>query len=149
MTRKRRRLYFVLLGMLAFGTAVALVLTAMDDSLVYFHSPTDLQTKEIAPDRRLRIGGLVEEGSIARQGEVINFKVTDLAHSVPVVYTGILPDLFREGQGVVAEGKMGGDGVFRAAEVLAKHDENYMPKEVIDALKDSGQWAGEGGKTGQ
>lgn len=140
MKRKTRRLYFVGLGLLALGAATALVLTAFNDKLVYFYSPTELQEKTVAPDQRLRIGGLVEEGSVQRQGQNVRFNVTDLAHTVPVAYTGLLPDLFREGQGVVAEGRMGPDGVFQASEVLAKHDENYMPPEVKDALEASGQW---------
>ncbi|HXP97099.1 MAG TPA: cytochrome c maturation protein CcmE [Telmatospirillum sp.] len=146
MTRKQRRLYFVFLGMLALGAAAALVLTAMNDTLVYFYTPSDLRTKHVSPDRRLRIGGLVEPGSVARQGDAVRFVVTDLTATLPVTYRGVLPDLFREGQGVVAEGKMDGEGLFHASEVLAKHDENYMPKEVADALKKSGQWQDEGKK---
>ena len=140
MTRKQRRLYFVLLGMLALGAAVALVLTAISDSLVYFYSPTDIASQRIPEGRRMRIGGLVEEGSVKKDGKMVNFKVTDITNTLPVVYAGILPDLFREGQGVVVEGRMEKDGQFHASEVLAKHDEKYMPKEVADALKKSGQW---------
>jgi len=140
-TRKKRRLYFVLLGMLALGGATALVLTAFNDNMVYFYSPTELKARnDITPERRLRIGGLVEEGSIVKSGETVNFRVTDTAEAVAVTYVGLLPDLFREGQGVVAEGRLGNDGVFQAQEVLAKHDENYMPKEVQDALKEQGYW---------
>ncbi|MBF0306592.1 MAG: cytochrome c maturation protein CcmE [Alphaproteobacteria bacterium] len=139
MTRKQRRLNFVLLGMLALGAATALVLTAFNDSLVYFYSPSDLKERQIGPERRLRLGGLVEEGSVKRDGQTIRFVVTDTAATVAVVYNGQLPDLFREGQGVVAEGRLD-NGVFQAAEVLAKHDENYMPKEVADALKKQGHW---------
>ncbi|PKU24517.1 cytochrome c maturation protein CcmE [Telmatospirillum siberiense] len=146
MTRKQRRLYFVLLGMVALGGAAALVLTAMNDTLVYFYTPADLQTKHVSPDRRLRIGGLVEQGSIQHQGDVVHFVVTDLTATLPVVYRGVLPDLFREGQGVVTEGKLDGQGLFHASEVLAKHDENYMPKEVAEAIKKSGQWQEEGKK---
>jgi cytochrome c-type biogenesis protein CcmE len=146
MTRKQRRLYFVLLGMLALGGAAALVLTAMNDTLVYFYTPSDLQTKHVSPDRRLRIGGLVETGSVVHQGENVHFVVTDLTATLPVTYRGVLPDLFREGQGVVTEGKLDGQGLFHASEVLAKHDENYMPKEVADAIKKSGQWQEEGKK---
>lgn len=146
MTRKQRRMYFVFLGMLALGAAAALVLTAMNDTLVYFYTPSDLRTKQVSPDRRLRIGGLVEQGSVAHQGDVVRFTVTDLTATLPVTYRGVLPDLFREGQGVVAEGKMDAQGLFHASEVLAKHDENYMPKEVADALKKSGQWQEEGKK---
>ncbi len=144
--RKKRRLYIVCLGLLCLGVATALVLTAFEDSIVFFYSPTDIAEKGLAPDRYVRIGGLVEEGSVQRQaGNRIDFVVTDLTHRVPVTYSGILPDLFREGQGVVAEGKLGGDQVFVADEILAKHDENYMPKEVADALQKSGQWRPESG----
>jgi len=126
--------------MLALGGAVALVLLALEDTMVYFYSPTDLHAKHVPPGRRLRIGGLVEEGSVMKGGSIVTFRVTDTASVVPVTYTGILPDLFREGQGVVAEGKLEADGVFHATEILAKHDEKYMPKEVADAIKTSGQW---------
>lgn len=139
MTRKQRRLYFVLLGMAALGAAVALVLTAISDSLVYFYSPTDIVSQRIPEGRRMRIGGLVEDGSVKKDGKTVTFRVTDITNVLPVTYTGMLPDLFREGQGVVVEGRMD-KGTFVAAEVLAKHDENYMPKEVADALKKSGQW---------
>jgi cytochrome c-type biogenesis protein CcmE len=139
---KRRRLYFVVAGMLLLGVAAALVLYAMNDTLVFFYSPSELAAKQIPAGRTLRVGGLVETGSVARDadGATIHFRVTDTAQAVPVTYKGILPDLFREGQGVVAEGTMGPDGVFVASEVLAKHDENYMPKEVVEALKKSGRW---------
>ncbi|ARJ66720.1 cytochrome c biogenesis protein CcmE [Magnetospirillum sp. ME-1] len=140
MTRKQRRLYFVLLGMAALGGAVALVLTAISDSLVYFYSPTDIVSQRIPEGRRMRIGGLVENDSVVKDGKTISFKVTDVTNAIAVVYTGVLPDLFREGQGVVVEGRMEKGGHFQATEVLAKHDENYMPKEVADALKKSGQW---------
>jgi cytochrome c-type biogenesis protein CcmE len=142
MTRKRRRLYLVLAGMASLGGAVALVLSAFNDNLVFFHSPTDLKTKSVPFERQLRIGGLVEEHSVAREanGRTIDFRVTDGNNTVSVIYTGTLPDLFREGQGVVAEGKLGRDGVFQANNVLAKHDEKYMPPEVADALKRSGHW---------
>jgi cytochrome c-type biogenesis protein CcmE len=144
MTRKRRRLYVVLLGMLILGVATALVLTAFEDSIVFFHSPTDIATKDLPKDRRFRVGGVVVSDSIKRDtdGVTIRFGLTDLANTVTVTYRGVLPDLFREGQGAVVEGKLGADGVFRADEVLAKHDETYMPKEVADALKKSGQWKG-------
>jgi len=140
MTRKQRRLYFVLLGLLALGAAATLVLTAISDSLVYFYTPSDLVAKPQPEGRRMRIGGLVQDHSVIRDGKSVTFVVTDLTQSLPVTYAGILPDLFREGQGVVVEGKMGPDGRFQAAEVLAKHDEKYMPKDVADALKKSGQW---------
>ncbi len=140
MTRKQRRLYFVLLGMLAIGGATALVLTALGDTMVYFYTPSEMTGKQIGPERRVRIGGLVEKGSVAKVQETTTFTITDLTATLPVTYTGVLPDLFREGQGVVAEGRIGRDGVFHASEVLAKHDEKYMPKEVADQLKKSGRW---------
>ncbi len=142
MTRKKRRLYFVALGMLALGGATALVLTALEDTMVYFYSPSDVVAQHVQPDRRFRLGGLVEQGSVQKEGDTVRFVVTDMQQTVPVSYQGILPDLFREGQGVVAEGKLDTQGNFVAAEVLAKHDENYMPKEVADSLKQSGQWQG-------
>ena len=140
MTRKQRRLYFVLLAMLALGGATALVLTALGDTLVYFYTPSEMAGKQIGPDRRVRIGGLVEKDSVAKDHETTHFVITDLTATLPATYTGVLPDLFREGQGVVAEGRLGKDGVFHASEVLAKHDEKYMPKEVADQLKKSGRW---------
>jgi cytochrome c-type biogenesis protein CcmE len=151
MTRKRRRLYLVLAGMTALGGAVALVLSAFNDNLVFFYSPTDLKTKSVPFERQLRIGGLVEEHSVTREanGQTIDFRVTDGNNTVSVVYTGSLPDLFREGQGVVAEGTLRRDGIFQASNVLAKHDENYMPPEVAEALKRSGHWQeGAGRPTG-
>jgi cytochrome c-type biogenesis protein CcmE len=141
MTRKRRRLIGVLAGLGMLGIATALVLTAFSDNLVFFYSPTDLKTKHVAEGRRLRIGGLVENASFNREadGKTFEFRVTDGENSVPVTYTGVLPDLFREGQGVVIEGMLK-DGSVRADEVLAKHDERYMPPEVVEALKKSGHW---------
>jgi cytochrome c-type biogenesis protein CcmE len=147
MTRKRLRLYAVLAGLGALGLAAALVLSAFNDNLVFFYSPTDLKTKAAPFDRQLRIGGLVEEHSVERtdDGKTTLFTVTDGKNAVPVTYTGSLPDLFREGQGVVAEGVLRRDGSFKASSVLAKHDEKYMPPEVADALKRSGHWQeGEG-----
>ena len=138
MTRKKRRLYMLLLALLGLGTATALTLTAFQDNLVFFFSPSDLQTKVAeVKDRSFRLGGLVEEGTVKRlpDGVSVEFRVTDGVAGVPVAYRGQLPDLFREGQGVVAEGKLRPDGTFMAREVLAKHDENYMPPEVTDALK--------------
>jgi cytochrome c-type biogenesis protein CcmE len=145
-TRKRRRLYFVFLGMLALGGATALVLTALSDTLVYFYTPADIEAKHVGVDRRLRIGGLVQEGSVERSGDTVHFIITDLTATLPVTYQGVLPDLFREGQGVVAEGRLDGQGLFHASEVLAKHDEKYMPKDVADALKKSGRWQEQAGK---
>jgi cytochrome c-type biogenesis protein CcmE len=120
-----------------------LVLNAFQDSLVFFFSPSDLAAKEIGPDRRFRLGGLVEPGSVQRRsGSVtVAFRITDGSTTVPVTYSGVLPDLFREGQGIVAEGHLR-NGVFEAKSVLAKHDETYMPPEVADALKRAGHWQG-------
>jgi cytochrome c-type biogenesis protein CcmE len=138
MTRKRRRLYFVLLGLLGLGAGAALVLTAFQDNIVFFFSPTDVVSKPVC-EQRCRIGGLVAAGSVQKDGQNVSFAITDTAETVNVKYVGILPDLFREGQGVVAEGRMT-NGVFMASDVLAKHDENYMPPEVAEALKKSGHW---------
>jgi cytochrome c-type biogenesis protein CcmE len=141
MTRKQRRFAMIAGGVSVLGAAVLLVLFAMKDSIVFFNSPTDLTEKHIAPGTRIRLGGLVEPGSVVRGDNlVVRFEVTDGNRAVGVTYQGILPDLFREGQGIVAEGALDGAGVFRADNVLAKHDENYMPKEVADALKKQGHW---------
>lgn len=141
-TRKKRRLYAVLAGLTMLGVAAALVLTAFQDSIVFFYSPSDLSTKEVRPGQTLRLGGLVEEGSVtkAADGVTTEFVITDLSKTVPVRYGGLLPDLFREGQGVVTQGTLGPNGIFLASEVLAKHDEAYMPAEVADGLKRAGQW---------
>jgi len=121
---------------------------ALEDSIVFFYSPSDVAEKRIKPGQRIRLGGLVEEGSVKRgEKTTVQFTVTDTAKTISVMYTGVLPDLFREGQGVVTEGKLGSDGVFIADSVLAKHDENYMPPEVAEALKKQGVWQGEGTKT--
>ncbi len=143
MKRKHKRLSFVVLGLLALGAAAALVLTAFEDNIVFFFSPTEIAQKDVRPDQRLRVGGLVEAGSITKVdgGAITNFVVTDLTSKLTISYRGILPDLFREGQGIVAEGYYR-NGVFTATEVLAKHDETYMPKEVADALQKSGKWKG-------
>ncbi len=145
MRRKTRRLWIVVLCGLGLGTATALTLTAFQDSLVFFFSPSDLAERPIPPDRNFRVGGLVEAGSVTRstnaEGKLeTTFSVTDGARSLRVSYTGILPDLFREGQGVVAEGRLRPDGTFVASSVLARHDETYMPPEVADALKRAGHW---------
>jgi cytochrome c-type biogenesis protein CcmE len=139
MTRKKRRLYMVSLAALGLGTAAALALAAFEENIVFFHSPSDLQEKSVG-DRTFRLGGLVEAGSVRRlpDGLTLEFRVTDTANAVPVTYVGIVPDLFREGQGVIAEGKLRPDGTFVASEVLAKHDENYMPPEVDDAIRRAG-----------
>src|SRR6266571_8253223 len=141
MTRRQRRFSLIgaALGVLAF--AVALVLSALNESIIFFNSPAELVEKQIKPGTRMRIGGLVKEGSISRgEGLAVHFEVTDGKRSVPVAYQGLLPDLFREGQGIVAEGALDPSGTFRADSVLAKHDETYMPKEVADALKKQGHW---------
>jgi cytochrome c-type biogenesis protein CcmE len=141
MTRKRRRLLALAAGLLALGASAALALSALRDTLVFFYSPSEIEAKDLAPGRTFRLGGLVEEGSLktGAAGEV-SFRVTDLKQAVAVTYKGVLPDLFREGQGVVAQGALTPDGTFAATEVLAKHDENYMPPEVADALKKTGRW---------
>ncbi len=141
MTRKQRRLILIGASLGVLGIALALVLSAMSSSIVFFQSPTDVATEHLAPGTRIRIGGLVKPGSVERGADLrISFKVTDGKNDVPVHYQGIVPDLFREGQGVVAEGKLEPGGMFAADTVLAKHDERYMPKEVVDALKKSGRW---------
>lgn len=144
MTRKRQRLLLVGAAMLLLAGAAALVLNAFSDSLVFFYSPSDLATKPVPIGRVIRVGGLVEEGSVERgaDGVTVRFRITDLARAIPVAYTGVLPDLFREGQGVVVEGKLDAAGDFLAATVLAKHDETYMPPEVAEALKKQGVWRG-------
>ncbi|HVZ08654.1 cytochrome c maturation protein CcmE [Rhodopila sp.] len=142
MTRKSRRLALLLVCGLGVGTATALSLAAFSDNLVFFVTPSDL-AKENPGTRSVRLGGLVEAGTLRRSSAgdpTAHFRITDGSASVPVTYRGLLPDLFREGQGVVAMGAMQPDGTFKASEVLAKHDENYMPKEVADALKKSGMW---------
>ena len=146
MKPKRKRLWLLVGSLAVLGAAAALVLSSLSDNIVFFYSPTQLAEKKLAPQQRLRIGGLVEQGSVNKSGDEVRFRVTDLKQSVPVVYRGILPDLFREGQGVIAEGAMGADGVFAAREVLAKHDEKYMPPVVAKALKESGRWNEGGGK---
>ena len=140
MTPKRKRLWLLVGSLCVLGAATALVLSALSDNLVFFYSPTQVAARKPAPDRRFRLGGLVVEGSLQKNGQEVRFRITDLKGELPVVYRGLLPDLFREGQGVIAEGTLGADGVFVAREVLAKHDEKYMPPEVAKALKESGRW---------
>lgn len=143
MKRKHKRLTFVAIALLLLGASAALVLSAFEENIVFFQSPSDIAQGKVEDGKRFRLGGLVEEGSVDRSGgETVRFRVTDTVETVTVAYTGILPDLFREGQGVVAEGRLKG-GTFVADEVLAKHDENYMPPEVADAIKKSGEWRGE------
>jgi cytochrome c-type biogenesis protein CcmE len=141
MTRRQRRFSLIGAALGVLALAVGLVLSALKESIVFFNSPTELVEKHIKPGTRMRIGGLVKEGSISRgEALAVHFEVTDGTRSVPVGYQGLLPDLFREGQGVVVEGALDSDGIFRADNVLAKHDERYMPKAVADALKKQGHW---------
>jgi cytochrome c-type biogenesis protein CcmE len=144
-TRRRRRLYFVLFGLALLGAAAGLMLNAFSDNLVFFHSPSDVSDRDIPAERRFRLGGIVEENSVRRDpdGVTIRFRVTDTLAAREVRYRGLLPDLFREGQGVLADGALDESGIFVATEILAKHDENYMPPEVADALKKAGQWKGD------
>jgi len=137
MKPRHRRLALIAAGLAAIAIAAALVLNAFRSNLVFFFSPSQIAAGEAPKDRAFRVGGMVETGSVKRQadGVTVRFVVTDTAKSVPVVYKGILPDLFREGKGGVAEGRLGTDGVFRAEQVLAKHDENYMPPEAAHALE--------------
>jgi cytochrome c-type biogenesis protein CcmE len=143
--KKRRRLYFAIALVVAGAGGGALVLAALKDNVLYFYSPSDIITKHVPAGVNFRVGGLVQKGSLTHgAGADVRFVVTDGRKTVPVEYDGALPDLFREGQGVVAMGALASDGTFRASEVLAKHDERYMPPEVVDALKRSGRWK-EGG----
>jgi cytochrome c-type biogenesis protein CcmE len=142
MTRKQRRLLAVVVGLSLFGGSVAMVLAAFSNNLVFFYSPSDLVARDIAPGHRIRIGGVVERHTLVREdgGKTVAFRITDGKTNIAVTYTGILPDLFREGQGVVAEGKLLPDGIFAAGTILAKHDANYMPPEVAEELKKTGHW---------
>ena len=148
MTRKQRRLIMIGGSFAVLAVAAGLVLNAMQDSIVFFSTPTMAMEKPAPVGKRFRLGGMVEQGSLVRGDNLaVSFKVSDGDATLPVTYKGILPDLFREGQGVVAEGALDSAGVFKADTVLAKHDENYMPKEVADALKKQGRWQeGSGGK---
>jgi cytochrome c-type biogenesis protein CcmE len=151
---RTKRALWIVGGIAALGVAVTLVLNAFQSNIVFFYTPTEVSQQKAPRDRLFRLGGLVESGSVTREkdGLTVRFKVTDTAQTIPVVYTGILPDLFREGKGVVAQGRIGTDGVFQAREVLAKHDENYMPPEAAEALQraghpmDKGNFAGQKGK---
>jgi cytochrome c-type biogenesis protein CcmE len=140
MTRKRRRFVFVLIGVAMLSVATALVLFAFNKNIVFFYSPTDLLAQPQPVGQGFRLGGLVEQGSVAKDGTTIRFRITDKKNTLLVVYRGVLPDLFREGQGVVVEGSLAPDGSFTASSVLAKHDEKYMPPEVAAALKKNGEW---------
>ena len=147
MTRRARRLALIGAAAVVLAIALGLVLFALRDTIVFFNSPSDVISKAVKPGTRLRLGGLVAPGSVVRDDELdMHFQVTDGNQSIRVAYHGLLPDLFREGQGVVAEGTLEPGGNFRADTVLAKHDENYMPKEVADALKKQGHWKDEYGK---
>ena len=148
MTRKQKRLTVIGGAMGFLALAAALTFAALGQKTSYFYMPADLQQATIAPGQRIRLGGLVEDGTVMRgEGAKVSFAVTDRQNSVKVVYTGLLPDLFREGQGVITEGIFATDGTFVADSVLAKHDENYMPKEVADRLKQQGHWKNEDQKT--
>lgn len=141
MNRRRRRLLLIGGGIGVLAVAVALMLNAFRESIVFFNSPSDVAEKHIAPGTRIRLGGMVKTGSVVRSDNLrIHFDVTDGNREIPVIYQGVLPDLFREGQGIVAEGTLDGAGVFNADTILAKHDETYMPREVAEALKKSGHW---------
>ncbi len=147
-TRRQKRLALIAGALAVLGVALAMVLVAMRDTIVFFYGPSELVTRQVPPGTRLRLGGLVEPGSIVRgDNQSVTFRITDGNRVVGVHYTGLLPDLFREGQGVVSEGILQQDGNFRADNVLAKHDESYMPREVADALKKQGVWQGGAGAT--
>ena len=148
MTRKQCRLVLIGSGLGVLALSVMLVLFALKDSIVFFNAPSDVVEKDIKPGTRIRLGGLVQPGSLSRRDLDSNFEITDGKTTIRVTYRGILPDLFREGQGVIAEGAMTSAAAFRAESVLAKHDETYMPKEVADALKKQGHWKDDYGKGG-
>ena len=137
--RSRRRLQALTLGALGLGVATVLALTAFRDNLVYFYSPSDIAANHVSPGRTIRLGGMVEKGSVQRDGDTTHFRVTDMVQTIGVTYRGQLPDLFREGQGVVTEGALTPAGDVTAREVLAKHDEKYMPPEVAKALQRAGE----------
>ena len=149
MKPRHKRIALIIAGLAILGVALTLVLSAFRSNLVFFFTPTQVAAHEAPHGRNFRIGGLVEKGSVKRQpdGVTVRFVVTDTAKSVPVLFTGILPDLFKEGKGVVAQGKLGADGVFAASEVLAKHDENYMPPEAADAVERANKAMKESQKT--
>ncbi len=145
-SRKQKRLAVIAGLAVVMALATTLVLVALRDQIVFFYSPSDIVAREVAPGTPIRLGGLVKDGSWVRDGQDNSFVVTDNVNDIAASYSGILPDLFREGQGVVAEGSLGPDGAFVATNVLAKHDENYVPKEVVEALKASGEWRPEAGE---
>ncbi|WP_082511616.1 cytochrome c maturation protein CcmE [Devosia sp. Leaf420] len=143
-SRKQKRLAVIVGLGVVLAIAAALVLTALRDQIVFFYSPSEIQSRGVEPGHPIRLGGLVKDGTWVRAGQDNTFVVTDGGTEITARYSGILPDLFREGQGVVAEGSVGPDGIFTATNVLAKHDENYVPKEVVEALKAQGEWRPEG-----
>lgn len=149
MTRKQKRGVMIGGGVATLAVALILVMFALKDSIVFFHTPSDLIDEGVHAGQRIRLGGLVEKGSVIRDGTTIKFKVTDTIKDMPVTFTGVLPDLFREGQGVVAEGVLDGHGGFKADSVLAKHDENYMPRNVAQALEAKGVKLGAGAHPGE
>ncbi|HEY8195250.1 MAG TPA: cytochrome c maturation protein CcmE [Hyphomicrobium sp.] len=149
MTRKQKRGVLIGGGVATLGVALILVLFALKDSVVFFHTPSDIIEKGVHAGERIRLGGLVEQGSVVHEGTTIKFKVTDTLKEIPVTYTGVLPDLFREGQGVVTEGVLDGNGGFKADSVLAKHDANYMPPNVAKALEARGVKLGTSAHPGQ
>ena len=145
MTRKQKRLSMILGGLAVLGLAAGLVLFALSDTITFFHTPSDLTETQVKVGQRIRLGGMVEDGSVKKDsGTITTFAVTDKIKTITVSYNGILPDLFREGQGVVTEGKLQSDGTFVADTVLAKHDENYMPRELAESLKAKGVKLGKG-----
>jgi len=139
---RQKRLALIVAGVAVLGAAIGLVLYALNSNIVFFYTPTQVAQREAPQGRHFRIGGLVQAGSVVRDGTRVTFLVTDNARQIPVAYTGSLPDLFKEGKGVVAQGSLGPDGTFTATEVLAKHDENYMPPEAAEALKQAGHPSG-------
>lgn len=148
MTRKQRRSFFIAVALVVLGSAVGLVLFALQDSIVFFYSPSDVASKQIKVGTRFRLGGLVEDKSFKRlDGTKVQFVITDTDKVMRVTYEGVLPDLFREGQGVITEGTLAADGSFTADSVLAKHDETYMPPEVAATLKEKGYWQGKDGES--
>jgi cytochrome c-type biogenesis protein CcmE len=151
MKARHKRLAFIIAGVAGISIAAGLIFNAFNSNMVFFFSPSDVQAKQAPQGRDFRLGGLVAEGTLKREddGLTVHFDVTDNANTIPVTYTGILPDLFREGQGVVAQGKLNAGGVFMASEVLAKHDETYMPPEVAEALEKTKQQAAQSVSTTQ
>ncbi|MFC0283066.1 cytochrome c maturation protein CcmE [Camelimonas abortus] len=145
MTRKKRRLLLIASALATLAVALGLVLVGLRDTIVFFYGPSEVMARNLPPGSRLRVGGLVKEGSVERlPGQTVRFAITDASADVPVTFSGLLPDLFREGQGVVAEGVLQADRTFLADKVLAKHDERYMPREVAETLKQQGVWKGDG-----